>query len=99
MTTELEQVIAFARSQGYYTAEYDRKWNGYYVYQPLFRAQLEGKNLKLGPPFVILMKGDELRMSTVKEAFEFLDYVIREDRLEDECLREDEDEEDTIEEV
>ena len=44
-------------------------WNGYNVYIPKFKG-----NPKIGLPLVVLVKGNEVRLSSEKECFEYLDY-------------------------
>ncbi len=51
----------------YYERGYD--WNGYEVYDLVFT-----KRMIVGHPYVILVKGDEVRLSTAKESLEYLDY-------------------------
>ncbi len=49
--------------------EEDRSWNGYKVYIPVY-----DEVVTVGLPYVILVKGDEVRLSTDKEAMEFLNF-------------------------
>ncbi|HPZ43667.1 MAG TPA: hypothetical protein PL078_06635 [Bacillota bacterium] len=64
-----ETVIRFAKEQGYDNALYIGKWKGYDVYEPT----LEGSGtFFVGPPLVILVKGQNIRMSTVEESYEQL---------------------------
>ena len=44
-------------------------WKGYEVYIPVYL-----KPVCIGLPYVILVKGNNVRLSTDKEAMEFLDY-------------------------
>jgi hypothetical protein len=44
-------------------------WNGYEVFELDFE-----KNSRVGLPWVILVKGEEVRLSTPSESFEYLDY-------------------------
>ena len=45
------------------------KWNGYLVYVPEYKG-----NPKIGLPYVILEKGEEVRLSTPEESFDFMDW-------------------------
>ena len=49
-------------------------WNGYEVYIPEYNG-----SPKIGPPLVILKKGDKVRISTYDEAFDFLDWELEQD--------------------
>lgn len=69
-------IVQFAKSKGYYDVIYNGKWRSYDVYEPVF----QGNEVHyVGPPLTILVKGDEIRMSTVKEAFEILDEMETEE--------------------
>jgi hypothetical protein len=61
-----DRVIAFAKEQGYDTAEYLREWRGCSVYEPMYA----GGGALLGPPLMILVKGEEIRMATTEEAMQ-----------------------------
>jgi hypothetical protein len=63
-------VIIFAKKQGYISAKFLNKWNGFDVYETIYH---EGDTSFIGVPLVILVKDDNIRMSTVDEAFEQLD--------------------------
>lgn len=62
-----KQVNEFARKHGYEKAEYLKKWKGYRCYEPIMS---KGKISFSGLPLLILVKGDEIRMSTPEEAME-----------------------------
>lgn len=64
------EIIAFAQSNGYDGAIPLGKWRGYDAYEPTFEGADEDSVAHVGPPLMILAKGDEIRMSTVEEAFE-----------------------------
>jgi len=66
----MDEVIAFARNEGYNSAVYVCKWRGYDVYKPTFNNGLI--NI-VGIPVKILVRDNEIRMSTEKETFEYLD--------------------------
>lgn len=66
-----EEIYDFAEEQGYETVREGKPWNGYNVYIPGFK----GKGVAyVGYPLVILEKNGEIRMSTVEESFEYLDF-------------------------
>ena len=44
-------------------------WNGYNVYIPVYEG-----NPIIGLPYVILEKGEEIRISTTDESLAYLDY-------------------------
>ena len=64
----IEQVISFARNNNYVDVEFLNNWRGYDVYQPI-----GDEGLIVGPPWIILVKDNEIRMSTKKEAFDYID--------------------------
>ena len=66
---DIEAILKFAITQGYETAEYLCKWRGYDVYEPVF---IKGEISCIGQPFMILVKGDEIRMSTEEEIDQYL---------------------------
>lgn len=73
-----EKVIEFAKKNGYDGAEPCGEWRGYEVYEPTFEDS--GKELAIvGLPLVILVKGEEIRMSTPDESLERLDDIEDED--------------------
>lgn len=64
-----DKVIAFAKKQGYDNALYIGKWKEYEAYEPVF----DGDDVSfVGVPLLILVKDDDIRMSTEEEAFEQL---------------------------
>lgn len=67
---DLKQVIFFAQKNGYETVEKLNNWNGYECYEPIMDFQ---KETEIGPPLLILVKGDKIRMSTPEEAFQQMD--------------------------
>ena len=61
---KMETIISFAKQQGYDNAIYLGKWKGYDAYEPVF----DGADVSfVGLPYIILAKGDTVRMSTVKK--------------------------------
>lgn len=56
----------FAKNQGYDEAIYLKDWKGYECYEPISGDDITYTGL----PLVILVKGDEIRMSTPEEAME-----------------------------
>lgn len=67
---DMKKVIAFAKKNGYETAEQLNNWNGYECYEPIMNSK---KVAAIGPPLLILVKGDKIRMSTPDEAFQQID--------------------------
>lgn len=65
-----EKIIAFAKEQGYDGISPLGKWRGYDAYEPTFNGSDEDTPAIVGPPLMILVKGKEIRMSTVEEAYE-----------------------------
>ncbi len=65
---ELERAIEYAKQQGYISAEYLCEWNGYSCYEPLFSA--EEYDCPTGLPYVVMIKGNEIRMSTAEESLQ-----------------------------
>lgn len=65
-----KEIIQFAKSNGYDGAIPLGKWRGYDAYEPTFEGADEEAVAHVGPPLMILAKGDEIRMSTVEEAYE-----------------------------
>lgn len=59
------------------SAKYKGEWNGYEVYDP----DTSKYGYYIGMPLVILVKDKEIRMSTPKEALEFLDYYCKKHNL------------------
>lgn len=44
------------------------EWNGYTVYEPVYSTKV-----CIGFPLIVLVKGEEVRISTNKESIEYLD--------------------------
>lgn len=72
----MEDVIKFAKENGFDKAEYLGEWNGFLVYEPLMKE--EGV-FYIGLPLKILQKGKTIRMSTADEAMMLNDIFIPED--------------------
>lgn len=66
-------IIAFARENGYDGIAPLGKWKEYDAYEPTFKGATEEDPTFTGPPLMILVKGDEIRMSTIEEAYEQMD--------------------------
>ena len=71
----LREVEKYARSQGYDGCEHAGEWNGFDVYEPTIADIPPGEFVCTGPPLVILVSGDDARMSTPDEAFAVLDSL------------------------
>ena len=71
---KMETIISFAKQQGYDNAIYLGKWKGYDAYEPVF----DGADVSfVGLPYIILAKGDTVRMSTSEEAFEQIQDTVK----------------------
>lgn len=64
---DINKIIAFARKQGYDSAEKIGEWKGYEVYEPFFDG--DGVSF-IGLPTVILIDGEKIRLSTTEESLE-----------------------------
>lgn len=73
------KVIAFAKKQGYDGVSPLGKWREYDAYEPTFEGTNEDTPAFVGPPLMILVKENEIRMSTVEEAFQQMDEADDED--------------------
>lgn len=62
-------IIDYAKKQGYETAEFLRDWRGYKVFSAIYNSK---ENCCVGLPYIILVKGEEIRLSTPDECFDFL---------------------------
>lgn len=71
-----EEVKKFAEENGYATAYKLDPWNGYEVYEPIMD---EGAISYTGVPLIILVKGDEIRMSTPEEAYKQIEDMSKEE--------------------
>jgi len=69
---DIKEVIKFAKDQGYETAEPLGTWQGYDVYEPIYSK--DGVSY-IGYPLMIMVKGDEIRMSTDEEALQQIDNL------------------------
>lgn len=76
-----EKVTAFARAQGYDGALPLGTWRGYEVYEPTFAGESEDDFFPIGPPLVILVQGETIRMSTVEEAFQHIDETADDEEI------------------
>ena len=88
MITE-KKILNFALKRGYdYVKKTDTVWKGYQVFKPCF----DGVGVAyVGYPLVILVKDNEIRMSTADESLEILDIMYPNDE-EDEEIEENYDE-------
>lgn len=65
-----EEIIAFAKKQGYDGVLPLGKWKEYDAYEPTVNEATEEDPACVGLPLMILVKDDKIRMSTVEEAYE-----------------------------
>lgn len=64
-----DEIVGFAKEQGYDDVLRIGKWKDYEVYEPVFN----GDDVSfVGVPLIILVKDKMIRMSTVEESFEQL---------------------------
>ena len=68
-----KEIIAFAKKNGYDGVLPLGKWREYDAYEPTFNGATEEEPSFVGPPLMILVKGEEIRMSTEEEAYEQLE--------------------------
>ncbi len=65
-----KDIIQFAKKNGYDGAEPLGQWRGYDCYEPTFKDTSIENPALVGPPLMIMVKGDEIRMSTEEEAYQ-----------------------------
>lgn len=66
----IKKIIEFAEKNGYVDAVYLNEWRGYSCYEPI----LSDKGIShVGLPLIIMVQGEEIRMSTPEEAIKHLD--------------------------
>ena len=76
-----EQIHALIAELGADEAEHGKPWNGYEVYIPVYHEVAY-----VGLPLVVLVKGDEIRLSTGEEGLDYLATTEDEDGEEAEEL-------------
>lgn len=64
------KIIDFAKLEGFDTAQRVENWRGYEIYEPLYN---DGEVHYIGLPFFIMLKDDEMRMSTLEETLAWID--------------------------
>lgn len=69
---DIKKIIKFAEESGYTGAIYHGEWHGYSCYEPTFAD--EG-TFFVGLPLFIMVKDDEIRMSTPEEAMKRLEEL------------------------
>jgi len=75
MDADLKMAIAFARNEGYDSAEPLREgWNGYKAYEAIMYPA-DGRMPKVGLPRLIIKDGESFRMSTLDESLVFMDRL------------------------
>lgn len=57
-------ILTFAKENGYDGAVYLKEWNGYQCYEPTINDGIS----YMGLPLIILTKGNTIRLSTPEEA-------------------------------
>ncbi len=71
----MEAITAFANRQGLFdfvAIERQPDWRGYEVYEPIYEEK-DSQGPVIGLPYVILVRGSAIRMSTTEESLERLD--------------------------
>lgn len=68
----IEKVRELANELGASEVKRVKDWNGYKVFKPIYKG-----NPIVGYPYVILVKGDEVRICDAKESLEYLNYLER----------------------
>lgn len=66
------EIIKFAQSIGYLGVKKIGQWREFDAYEPIFT---EDGVAYVGQPLMILVKGNEIRMSTVEEAFQQIEEM------------------------
>ena len=69
---DIERINGFAKDQGYDGVIPLGQWRGYDIYEPVME---QDGTAYLGPPLIIMVREDTIRMSSVEESFEQLDEV------------------------
>lgn len=69
-----KKILDYAKSLGYDGAEYKGKWKDYDVYAPTMDEPAD-----IGKPEFILNRGEQLFLTTEKEAFEYIDSLPEEE--------------------
>ena len=64
-----KKVLNFAKLQGYDGVRLLGEWHDYDAYEPVF----DGGVADVGPPLMILVKGETIRMSTPEEGYQQID--------------------------
>lgn len=67
-----EKIREFAKNHGYEDVIYEGEWRGCSVYGRVFKGE---EPRCLGYPLKILVKDDEIRLSTTKETREYILYA------------------------
>lgn len=73
------RVVEFAKEQGYDGAEPLGQWRGYDIYEPTFEQSSGEEPAIVGPPLIIMVKDDVIRMSTEEEAFQQISELPEEE--------------------
>lgn len=67
------KILEFAKKQGYDGVEPLGQWRGYDIFEPTFDQASEEEPAIVGPPLMIMVQGETIRMSTEEESFEQID--------------------------
>lgn len=67
------KILEFAKKQGYDGVEPLGQWRGYDIFEPTLDQASEEEPAIVGPPLMIMVQGETIRMSTEEESFEQID--------------------------
>lgn len=67
-----EQIVQFAKKNGYDDVIYKGKWRQYDVYEPTIDGATPENPVYVGLPFIILVEGNKIRLSTKEEGFAYI---------------------------
>lgn len=73
---ELNKIIEYAKSFGYDSVIKKDNWKQFEVYEPSFNDE---KIHHVGLPYIILVKNDHIRMSTIDESFQYIDDTYKDE--------------------
>ena len=67
------KVLSFAKKEGYDDVRHIGEWREFDVWEPLVESSGEDDFPCIGLPFLILVQGETIRMSTEEEAFQWIE--------------------------
>ena len=72
-----DKIQNFAKENGYIKAIYKGEWKEYEVYEPIYSESEEVSYI--GYPLMILVKDDQIRLTTPDESLELLNIFEKEE--------------------